>query len=149
MKPSQSLKEFEKFLGEQKEVIASLGASRAVDAMTEFYVSKRAKGCSIADDGDMLVYQWGLEGWDDDEVFEFEMARQFIRSNFLGESISQLRLTLKYRATDDLRKLESGNKWCSRPDEIAGFRKFVITSEAFLSSVSVIPLQAELLLEAV
>lgn len=98
---------------------------QVVDVMLQLYADQRAENCPVEEDGDMLLYQWGDYG----SGFEWNLTRQFITNEETDDdAISQLSVTLMFR---DVASIESGNYWCSSPDELGEFRKFILASPAY------------------
>lgn len=126
MKPSQAESVFRTRLGEIDEDITP---RRAMDAMLAFYSQQRADNVVIEDDGDMLLYEWGLFSFSGPESFQLGLTRQFIETD--EDEPYQLRLTLHFVPTDSLRRLKGGSNWCHSPEELPAFRQFVEDSEAF------------------
>ena len=114
--------------------LGGLTPSEGVDLMTGFYVEERAEGCSVAIDGDMLLYQWGTYDWGGGESFEFDITRQLIVGGGEDDNIFQLSLTFQFQPTAALRHLGSGDRWCQSPDVLEGFRAFIHSSAPFLAA---------------
>ncbi len=99
-------------------------------AFFDFYRDERAVGCEIADDVDMLLFEWGTYDWGEGEHFELSLSRQLI----FGEDdakVWQLKLTYAYDPTDAVRTLGNGNKWCATPDDLDEFRQDVVRSASY------------------
>ncbi len=80
----------------------------------------------------MLLYQWGMSRRDEGDFFELDMTRQLILGgDSEDENIWQLSLTFKFAPTEALRAIQSGNKWCPRPQAVDYFEGFVRESEAY------------------
>jgi hypothetical protein len=109
--------------------LAQLTPRDGIAAMFSFYADERADGAPIASDRDMLLYQWGVDGFNSPETFRVSITRQI---NVLGEiQPYQLALVFSFRPTDSLRKIDASNLWCRAPENLAEFRQFVDSSEAF------------------
>ncbi|MCA9171956.1 MAG: hypothetical protein KDB23_30020, partial [Planctomycetales bacterium] len=111
-----------------------LTVSQGLTAMLDFYRSHRADDCSVDNDGDMLLYQWGMSRRGASEQFLFNMTRQFIIDGQAeDENIWQLSLTFRFASTHALQRLQAGNKWCSspRPQAVDYFDRFVRESEPY------------------
>ena len=63
MKAKKAQKEFHRHLAGRGEALATLTPERGLDAMLSFYRDVRAVDCDIAEQGDMLLYQWGIYDW--------------------------------------------------------------------------------------
>ncbi len=66
MKPSQSEPAFRKRLGVPVEAVTP---RRALDAMLAFYAEQPAEDVAIDEDGDMLLYEWGVYSFTGPESF--------------------------------------------------------------------------------
>jgi hypothetical protein len=111
--------------------LSALSLAEGVNAMLEFYREVRARGCDIAQDGDMLLFQWGTYDWGDGEHFEFDITRQFIEEPGADEDIWQLSLTFRFAPEESLRALGSGNRWCHSPQELEPFVTFIRSTAAY------------------
>lgn len=130
--PPPSEDSFRQFVEAARLDVGSLSACQAVDLMLRHYATLRAQGCSIDEDGDMLLFQWGMHDSRQADHFEFDLTRQFTVDDTDGDDgISQLSLTLLFPASEDLRRLESGNRWCHSPADLDDFRAFITGSEVY------------------
>lgn len=130
--PRDSEVSFREFVDSAGLAIDSLTAPQAVELMLRHYATLRVLGCSTDDDGDMLLFQWGTYDWGAGLHFEFDLTRQFILDGADGDvGISQLSLTLHFPASDDLRRLGSGDRWCHAPGDLEEFRAFVLGSDVY------------------
>ena len=75
MKPAESEGVLRKRMGKPAE---QLTPREAIAAMCEFYAHQRAEGAELDQDGDMLLYQWGVYGWNEPEMFQVDITRQFM-----------------------------------------------------------------------
>src|SRR3982750_2345731 len=112
MKPDESESALRKRLGRPPE---QLTPRAAIAAMCDFYAQQRAEGAELDQDGDMLLYQWGVYGWDGPEMFEVDITRQFMITG--EDEPHQLQLICYFQPTDALRKINASNQWCPSPDE--------------------------------
>jgi hypothetical protein len=139
MKPSGARKRLLARLETDADSLVALPLADAISAMLAFYAEERAEGCSLDDDGDMLLYQWGTNDWGEGESFEFNIARQFINAR---DEVSQLSLTYGFAVSKETKTVGDGNKWCESPDELEKFRRFVTGSKAYKLVSSVLPIAA-------
>src|SRR4051812_37611318 len=107
MKPSQSEMELKKRLGSS---IDALTPGRALEVMFAFYAEQRAEDVAVEEDGDMLLYEWGVYTPTGPESFKLSITRQFIVKD--EDEPYQLHLTLHFDPTDALRQVEDGSEWC-------------------------------------
>lgn len=139
MTPEESTDVLRKRLGKPVE---QLMPREAIAAMCDFYAEQRAEGAELDEDGDMLLYQWGVYSFDEPEAFQIDITRQFMVSG--EDEPLQLQLTCYFQPTDALRKISASNQWCASPDELPQFRKFVEASEAFKAVADAKPDRVEL-----
>ncbi|MGE4190150.1 MAG: hypothetical protein AB7G12_09635 [Thermoanaerobaculia bacterium] len=99
----------------------------------ELYGRERIDRTAIDEDGDMLLFQWGVFDWGDGRRFEIDLSRQAIipedDDEEADQEIQQLRCTFRYEP-EQFEELLSGNRWCQTPDDLDAFRAFVLGSEA-------------------
>jgi hypothetical protein len=109
--------------------VADLTPAAGVGAMLDFYADERADGCDPDDDGDMLLFEWGVNDWGDGPAFEVGITRQFIDADGDGD-LRQLALVFRFDPTLAPKGLKDGNAWCESPGGLAAFRKSVGRSRA-------------------
>ena len=126
MKHSNSEDALKKRLGQPVDAITPC---YALDTMFAFYAEQRADDVAIDEDGDMLLYEWGVYGFTGPESFQLGITRQFIVTG--EDEPYQLHLTLHFAPTDALRQLKSDSEWCHSPDELPAFRQSVESSAPF------------------
>ena len=122
--------------------LENLTARQGIDAMLRFYEKKRAEGPRLDEDGDMLLYQWGTNSYLNPTSFTLDITRQFILPD--EDEPYQLSLTFHYPMAAIFEKLDSGNQWCHLPAETASFRKFVESSDVYISVADAKPSKVEL-----
>lgn len=139
---------FEAYVAEQGDSVNSLLPSRGVALMISFYRDRRPSDTS----DDALLYQWGTYDWGSGEFFELDITRQFILDGLAeDDNIWQLSLTFKYKPTDELQALGSGNQWCetTTPRGIDYFAQSIEKSIAFQAVSQMKPDKVELDYECV
>lgn len=145
MQPKKSKIAFLDFVQSAGYDISELSTSQAVDLMLGFYKEVPAANCSVENQGDMLLFQWGTYDWGKGKTFNFNITRQFILDGTEGDDgMSQLSLTIHFEPTSTLDALGSGNRWCSSPEELPEFEKFIHTNNVFGLVKEMKPLQIEL-----
>ena len=148
MHSHDALDRFHEFAARRGVVMEQLAAAEAIDLMAAFYREVRADDCDLDAHGDMLLFQWGVYNrWQvaeegdvfdikrQGEFFEYDITRQLIPvpegpEEDSDDFIGQLSLTLTFRPTAALRRIEAGNRWCPHPAELEDFLAFVRGSEA-------------------
>ena len=129
MKAHEALSHFEDFMRRRGATVDNLAHDGAVQLMLDFYRDVRAEDCDLEAGGDMLLFHWGTYDRGEGEAFEYDIKRQLIREPY-DDEILQLSLTLKYRPTQALRHVVSGNRWCEHAEELSGFAAFIRACEA-------------------
>ena len=140
MKSRDALKRFRSFLAARGADVAKLSVREGIEAMLEFYRTERADDCSLDDDGDMLLFQWGTYDWGQGHEFELDITRQFVRGDGEDEDIWQLSLTF----FSSPNAIASGDRWCHLPDDVDDFAKFVRSHAAYASAAQATPIRVEL-----
>lgn len=103
--------------------------------MLAFYGEVRADGVDLTNDGDMVLYQWGVySGGGRADRFEWDLTRQFIVGEGDDEDIWQLSLTFFFAATPALAAVAAGNHWCPSPDKRSELRAFILSSPAYTAA---------------
>ena len=139
MKPEESEGELRKRLGRVPE---QLTPREAFKVMCDFYASERAEGAKLDDDGDMLLYQWGVYSFSKPESFRLGITRQF---KVHGQNQPyQLHLTYHFKPTDALRTIGASNEWCPSPTDLPDFQRFIDSSPAFKAVADTKPDRVEL-----
>ena len=144
MKPEESEAVLRKRLGKPVE---QLTPREVIAAMCDFYAQQRAEGADLDQDGDMLLYQWGVYTFGQPEAFQVDITRQFMVTG--EDEPQQLHWTCYFKPTDALRKISASNQWCSSPGELPQFRKFVEASDAIKAVGDAKPDRVELGFEQV
>lgn len=123
-------KEFRSFLQRRGTSFEALGAVDGLDAMVCFYREVRTDSARFEEDEDMLLFQWGCYEEDDGVAFLLDITRQLIFDEPEEHSIWQLHLSFYFNATDELRALKSGERWCQSPDAVPSFATFLANHPA-------------------
>ena len=119
-------------------VIASRGIQLAdlipgigMTLMCAWYATRRAQGCVVEEDGDMLLFQWGTGAVGSGERFTLDVTRQFMWDSGNDNNIRHLSLRFEYLPTRELRAMGAGNAWCQSPDQLEDFVTYVTTSRTY------------------
>lgn len=131
MRVQASRSAFAKVLEARKTELSDLIPGTGFALMCAFYATRRAERCDIEQDGDMLLFQWGVGGAGSAERFTLEITRQFMWGSGESAEIRHLSLSFTYAATPELRAIGAGNGWCQSPVELEEFVTFVTTSRAY------------------
>jgi hypothetical protein len=134
VKPQNAETEFLAFLAKRRETLERLTAGTGLDAMLAFYNEVRAEGVRFDQDGDMLLFQWGIYSPPNEQLaFVFDITRQLIFDGYEDESIWQLGLSFYFAPTEPLIALGSGDRWCHSLAELQAFASFTKTHPATLA----------------
>jgi hypothetical protein len=111
--------------------------------MMDWYAHERVQDAAPIDqDGDMLLFEWGVHDRGAGPAFEYGLTRQFIRAaDEEDEGIVQLAVTYRYPPTDVAGGLGAGHSWCRSPAELTAFRQEVEAHPASEIARSSVPLE--------
>jgi hypothetical protein len=105
-----------------------MNLKEALVTFIKHFADTEIEGCSKANDGDMLLFQWGGPySWD--SYFSINLTRQFSHENEDGEYLGMQQLQMNCRYDADAVSTESGNEWFDGTD-IESFTNRVLSSEA-------------------
>jgi hypothetical protein len=76
--PNKSKEELLNFAKSNGNNFNALDTRQFLDIMISFYLTVRASKCDLKDDGDMLLYQWGVYDYAEEHTFSVDITRQFI-----------------------------------------------------------------------
>jgi hypothetical protein len=98
-----------------------------ISSVLSFYHRNQAEGL-VDDDGDMLLFQYGVYDWGLGPFFEIGLTRQFIEveRNDDEHVISQFKLTCFLEPTDELKALGRGKRWCNDPSQMNDFSAWLM-----------------------
>jgi len=98
-----------------------------LSSVLSFYAQRQFDGL-VDDDGDMLLFQYGIYDWGLGPLFEVDLTRQFIEveRDDDDEVLSQFRLTCFFEPTAELKALGSDDKLCRDKSELGAFSVWVM-----------------------
>jgi hypothetical protein len=132
MKHTEALKIFKQRLKQANIKLTDLQPMSGINLMLRFYKEIRCDKCSLEEDADMLLFQWGIYDWGVGEFFELDITRQLIRnSSCEDDDIWQLSLTFKFVVTEKLRQVPEGNRWCPNLEALDEFVSFIENHASF------------------
>ncbi|HTR40721.1 MAG TPA: hypothetical protein VMH87_03825 [Pseudomonadales bacterium] len=147
MTPESAKEEFEDRIKRSGVPISHLTPGQGMCLMLDYFKGVRADDCE-ADDGDMLLFQWGTNNWGGGPSFQFNLTRQFIKSHGEDEdddaAISQLSFTFHFTPSAQFDAMKSGNRWCRTLDELPGFEAFITSSDVYQSVQALRPVKVTL-----
>jgi hypothetical protein len=129
--PRSAKKHFLLALGKAGHQLATLTPKEGFELMLALYRDERAKGCSLAEDGDMLLFQSGTHEQGRKEFLEIDMTRQLTETDSAESAMRQLSLTFRFPMQESWRALGASNRWCMTPNELDDFRAFIWESAAW------------------
>ncbi len=146
MHPADSVATFQAAVTATGKTVEGLDALAALAQMAGFYRDARADKCILDEEGDTLLFQWGLyEEEGAERSFQLEFVRHFIEpGNEDEDGMSQFSLTLNYTPTAELQALEQGTLQCTSPDELAEFEKAILASQPYRAVAGLKPQQTTL-----
>ena len=122
-----------------------LPLSQSFPLLISFYEGHPAEGAVPDDeDGDMLLFQWGIYDWQHGPRFEINLTRQVIYPDEDDQEIWQLSLTYGFEPSGGFAQLSSGEAWCDSRDAVRSFREEIVASPAFVACEGQAPLSVEL-----
>ena len=132
MKASEARRTFLRMVADRGMALDGVNAGTGIDLMLRFYSDHRATDVvGFDEDGDMVLYEWGVFDFGDGPSFQFGLTRQFVLIGEVGDdAIRQLRLILHYEASAEASELGRGHQWCDHPEKLDAFRTFIETSSA-------------------
>lgn len=151
MKTEEAENAFRSYLASKGLQVETLDATSAVDAMLGFYAERRVSDV-VEDDGDMLLFQWGVytSPRSGDRRFTYDITRQFIKEDAGDDdddAIWQLSLTLSYPATEAAAAIPDGNQWCQSPQELETFRRTIADHPSTSVAKASAPVKRELIFQ--
>ncbi|MBL8022234.1 MAG: hypothetical protein JNM27_21340 [Leptospirales bacterium] len=114
--------------------IADLTPESTLDCVAGLYREHPAKDYDREEDGDMLLFQYGVYDWGSGENFEIDFTRQFYRE----DEILQLRCTL-YFPPNVGKRTATRNLWSTNCPTLNDWVRDVANSEGFLLAQSLKP----------
>ena len=120
--------------------LTTLTPEGGVEIMLAFYRDERIKGCSLREDGDMLLFQWGTQApAEGQRTFYIDITRQLTLTNKADGVMRQLALTFHFPMQESLQALSESNRWCTAPHELDEFQTFIRDSTAWRAVASLKP----------
>jgi hypothetical protein len=143
--PRSAKKEFLLRIEREGHQLAELTPETGIELMLAFYRDERVEGYSRAEDGDMLLYQWGTWNWPKRKpTFYLDITRHLPLTRPVDGNARLLGLTFHFPMTESLRALSESNRWCTAPDELDAFRTFIRDSAASRAVASLKPAKVTL-----
>ena len=145
MKPKDSKGKLSQLIKKSRFDLSKLTPVQGFSCMLDFYKNIRVEGCTLEQDGDMILFQWGTFPFDGTSSFQLDITRQFILSDpNADQSMSQLSLKFYFSASKQVDDLKKGNKWCNLPSKLNEFKAFIESNEAYSLLKSISPIKTSL-----
>jgi hypothetical protein len=128
----QALPELQKAVDAQVSKANALTADSVIRVMVDFYQKIQIQSLEEANDGDMLLFQYGSYNWSDEEGLKFELSvvRQLMIARKWEDELHQLELRLLYSPSEfegieavTLWKAESAESWLEKVRATEGFKR--------------------------
>lgn len=108
--------------------------------MLDFYGRERVRFCDLKEDGDMLLFQYGVTRFDGVESFDLDTTRQTM-GDLASSTLAALRMEVQptmrrlslrfgFELSPELLELGHRDEWCSQPGDLGDFRSMVEADQA-------------------
>lgn len=113
--------------------LEEVGLIQAVQAFLDFYAGERAEDAApIAEDGDMLLIEWGEFDWGEGREFSLDLTRQVIYPDLDGaREVCQLRLVFSFAAPPPGLETGRGQVWITSPEDLQRQRQELLSRDPF------------------
>jgi hypothetical protein len=128
MHPKNAKTELETAIAAAGKQLLRLRPSQGIQLMLNFYRTVRAEGCDMEQDGDMLLFQYGV--WHETKRFGLDITRQLILDGGEDEHIWQLSLSFEFMAPPSLEIIGNGEQWCASLSDVDEFERFIAAHPA-------------------
>ena len=98
------------------------------------YIESRLAKTDLANDGDMLLFQWGAYDWGNGLHSSIDLTRQTMVTSWGQDVISQLRCNYMFDSSV-LSGINPGNIWCHQPKDAQGFLTIIETHPAYIAAL--------------
>jgi hypothetical protein len=123
MKSNEVKAAFEEVIEALSPDINRLLPEDGIRGLVKFYQMERIDGCDMENDGDMLLFQWGIYNFTGKNEFQINITRQLLLLE--EDEPYQLSLTFYYDVNDDNSTIKAGNFWCNNVKDISGFLRMI------------------------
>lgn len=116
-----------------REITSARSFPSAFAWIGERYRFDRLSGTDLADDGDVLLFQWGVLDWGDGLHATIDLTRQILRAATSpggDPSIWQLHCCFRF-PPPLLNGIKNGKSWCAHPDHLPPFLAQMVTVPAW------------------
>ncbi len=123
--------EFRRHLDLQDTLLAKNSVKSALKSVVDFYRLARFQDCKLDDNGDMLLFQWGIYDWGDGKFFDIDFTRQLIDCKNDDRPITQVSFRIAHPVVEDMTNIPPGNFWCEHLDFANRFLEDVYESRPY------------------
>jgi hypothetical protein len=119
---------------ESSEFYKNYNVTQLIKLVIDLYESYRIENTNLEYDGDMLLFQCGVDSLSKD-YFIVDITRQIIPDlddiDEATDAMQQLSTTFKFLPSDAAFALSTTSQWCSALNEVDSLRAFIENSDAF------------------
>jgi hypothetical protein len=119
---------------ESSEFYKNYTVTQLIKLVIDLYESYRIENTNLEYDGDMLLFQCGVDSLSKD-YFIVDITRQIIPDlddiDEATDAMQQLSTTFKFLPSDAAFALSTTSQWCSALNEVDSLRAFIENSDAF------------------
>ncbi len=110
----------------------------------DYFQAVKFKEVDEENDGDMLLFQYGIYDWGKGIFFELNFTRQFYRifPKSYSHRIYQLGVTFFY-SPNAFKEIKTLTKWSSDCKNLEEFQHFILNSQGFKTASKEIPIKSE------
>ena len=119
---------------ESSEFYKNYNVKQLIKLVIDLYESYRIENTNLEYDGDMLLFQCGVDSLSKD-YFIVDITRQIIPDlddiDEATDAMQQLRTIFKFLPSEAAFALSTTSQWCSALNEVDSLRAFIENSDAF------------------
>ena len=143
---------FKQYLKDQKLKEKDLTLASLPDVFLDYYRTVPFETADVENDGDMLLFEYGIFDWGQGEYFQIGLTRQLIEQHDDEEEeedhMYQLRVTLFFRPTE-FAPVGDFNKWSSGCSDLDEFKGVIVTSAGYQAALNHTPIKLEIMTDTV
>jgi hypothetical protein len=128
---------FRSFAGGKAINLDGLSLSDFPRLLIDYHKDVEFPDISRADDGDMLLFQYGTYDWGDGRFFEIDFTRQFYQlfTDTEDHEVIQQRFTFYFEPTN-FQQIASFNIWSNAVAGLAEFEAAIVNSQGYQKALS-------------
>lgn len=138
------LESFTNYLQEKGLSESSLSLDLFPQIFIEYFQEIKFEEVEEENDGDMILFQYGIYNWGKGRVFELNFTRQFceVFPEVEAHQIFQLGVTFYYNS-ESFTELTSLTKWSNEFESMREFENVITHSDGFKSAIKTNPIKQE------